>query len=162
MECTTTQPIVQKLLSHLTIDTLVVGMTLPGHLFTPIEGNIVALNGRTCPWNTCAIWSADYLSKLGFPLIGDGIRGNRTIGGVEEVSAITLLQVLYPHLKAKLIQCEDNGRGNNSAWETAFEDPIRQQYHDNKMKSKIDRPQQQMETWGSTGTSGKVMHIVDL
>lgn len=41
------------------------------------------LRGRTCPWNTCAIWDVKKLSVLGFPMVGDGIYGDRSSGGVE-------------------------------------------------------------------------------
>lgn len=69
-------------------NTLVVGPVLEGHAFLP-EGNPstrditigdtsdnssscekVTLRGRTCPWNTCAIWRLDKLGVVGFPLIG--------------------------------------------------------------------------------------------
>jgi hypothetical protein len=61
-------------------DLLVVGPELPGHSF--ILGDNL-LRGRTCPWNTFAIWRVDYLGLTGFPMIGDGVSGDRSIGGVE-------------------------------------------------------------------------------
>ena len=66
-------------------DTLVVGPVLEGHDFRVSNPNYghkrsvicspisVPLRGRTCPWNTCAIWRLEKLGILGFPLIGDGI-----------------------------------------------------------------------------------------
>ena len=33
------------------------------------------IRGRTCPWNTFAIWDVKKLALTGFPLIGDGIEG---------------------------------------------------------------------------------------
>lgn len=72
--------------------TLVAGPVLEGHDFLPTDeaaaissssggsggnsdrkGARVELRGRTCPWNTCAVWRLDKLGIVGFPLIGDGI-----------------------------------------------------------------------------------------
>ena len=41
------------------------------------------LRGRTCPWNTFAIWNIDILALIGFPMIADGTMMDRSIGGVE-------------------------------------------------------------------------------
>ena len=46
-------------------------------------GNALPLTGRTCPWNTFAIWRVQELGLIGFPLIGDGTADNRASGGVE-------------------------------------------------------------------------------
>ena len=51
-----------KLCEHMSLDdTLVVGAALPGHNYLGDgcgdEGKIVDLNGRTCPWNTLALWN---------------------------------------------------------------------------------------------------------
>ena len=43
----------------------------------------VRLRGRTCPWNTFAIWNVDILALIGFPMIADGTMMDRSIGGVE-------------------------------------------------------------------------------
>jgi hypothetical protein len=43
----------------------------------------VELTGRTCPWNTFAIWRVRELGIVGFPLMGDGTGEDRSIGGVE-------------------------------------------------------------------------------
>lgn len=136
-----------------------VGLALPGHeiRLQPDQQSVeVELTGRTCPWNTCAVWRTDVLSLSGFPLIGDGFRTNRKAGGVEEVSAIALLQSLHPHLKAKLVLCDDLAN-----WETTFEDPIRQKYHEDKMKSKEERPRLQLQAWGTLSSTGRVLHIRD-
>ncbi len=61
-------------------DTLVVGKALDGHDFS--EG-VHRLRGRTCPWNTFAIWSLPKISLIGFPLVGDGVGNNTASGGVE-------------------------------------------------------------------------------
>lgn len=64
---------------------IVVGPAMNGHLFVPGSN---PLTGRTCPWNTCAMWDLEKLHLLGFPMIGDGLldKGSET-GGVE-VSSI--------------------------------------------------------------------------
>lgn len=60
---------------------IVVGPAMNGHLFTSGTNRLA---GRTCPWNTCAMWDLEKLHMLGFPLIGDGLldKGSET-GGVE-------------------------------------------------------------------------------
>ena len=142
VQCTSED--VRKLMNCFDERTLVVGPVLQGHDFTPSlatdcesesecvsEG--VPLRGRTCPWNTCAVWRLDKLGVVGFPLIGDGITTKRvsegvsggtsgkkdpslthslthsldtvvTAGGVEEVSAVAFAQLLNPHWTAKLVQ----------------------------------------------------------
>jgi hypothetical protein len=47
------------------------------------EGRAVQLTGTTCPWNTFAVWKVQQLGLIGFPLIGDGLALDRSIGGVE-------------------------------------------------------------------------------
>ncbi len=76
-ETTLKKDSMSKLCEHMDLqDTLVVGAALPGHNYLggdeEIEGKKVDLNGRTCPWNTLAMWNLSKM-KLGFPLVGDGI-----------------------------------------------------------------------------------------
>mmetsp|Transcript_27833 Transcript_27833/g.31813 ORF Transcript_27833/g.31813 Transcript_27833/m.31813 type:complete len:259 (-) Transcript_27833:305-1081(-) len=128
---------ISVLMEHMDEDTLVVGAVLPGHNYHPKSKQ--ALNGRTTPWNTLAIWSLEKLALTGFPLVGDGIHnldGVRVDGGVEEVSTIALLQALLgvQHAKAKLVPVP------TITWEQNFDDEERQKWHEAKMKSKIDRP----------------------
>ncbi len=68
----------EQLMSYVDIDTLVVGPVLEGHEFSSGEN---LLRGRTCPWNTAAIWNVKAISLVGFPLIGDGSLDME--GGVE-------------------------------------------------------------------------------
>eukprot|EP01135_Chromosphaera_perkinsii_P005049 Nk52_evm26s311 gene=Nk52_evmTU26s311 len=80
-------------------DTLVVGARLQGHaFFGSFEGRRAPLNGLTSPWNTCAFWDLETLSKTGFLKISDGIydgeTGSSIDAGVEEVAAINVLQKL--------------------------------------------------------------------
>ena len=51
-----------------------------GHDFSK---GVHTLRGRTCPWNTFAIWDVDYLSRTGFLLISDGVEMGDKTGGVE-------------------------------------------------------------------------------
>ncbi len=80
-ETTLTRESVASLCRHMILeDTLVVGAALPGHDYAG-DGDSngdgggerkVNLNGRTCPWNTLALWNLKKM-KLGFPLVADGI-----------------------------------------------------------------------------------------
>ena len=114
---------------------LVVGPVLPGHHFTP--GANVVLRGRTCPWNTFAIWVTSRLALTGFPMVGDGIDSSEN-GGVEEVTAINLLQLINPKLQCILVKTRE------IEWNVDFDDPERLAYHEKKMKSKDERPQTQL------------------
>lgn len=142
---------VKSLVEYLSRDEsiLVIGPRMKGHDFSPGD-NVLELRGRTCPWNTFAIWRTKYLALTGFPLVSDGMGGN--MGGVEEVTAITLLQQIKPNLQAVLAGISDGV----SSWDTNFSDPKRMQWHQDKMRSKDDRPAKQLE-W--LNMSGKVRHV---
>jgi len=179
----------------------------------------VPLRGRTCPWNTMAMWDVQKLGLTGFPLIGDGgfynkcnadkARGeksstednnlartdvnrlnqhhksisidsfhnctkksesnNATLsdnkvfikGGVEEVSAVSLLQKIHPEYKAILI---DATEGIDYIWNVEdFEsndgkqNEVRKSWHESKMASKDERPLLQMQLMGIQ--MGQVYHI---
>ena len=146
---------------------LVVGARLAGHDHAVRAGQsqTVALNGRTTPWNTLAVWNLPKLSLTGFQLISDGLASDlappppsagetplMNMGGVEETVTIALLQkVLGPsHAVAKLIAVPD------VTWNEKFDDPARQEWHDQKMASKLSRAQRQMDL---LGLSGKVLHM---
>lgn len=117
----------------------VVGSVVEGHEFT--QGQ-VQLRGRTCPWNTLAIWRVEYLQLLGFLAIGDGTADVE--GGVEEVSTLALLLHIKPALKAILVR----DTTAEVTWNTQFDDPVRQMYHEKKMKSKDERPARHLEILG--------------
>lgn len=130
-------------------NTLVVGPALPGHDFKAGLNNI---EGRTCPWNTFAIWNVNHLGLVGFPMVGDGM-GTET-SGVEEVTTVNLLQKINNRLKVVLVSSK------GVEWRTEFkDDEKRQQYHDEKMKSKNERPEKQMKWLGIQ--SGRVSHIIE-
>jgi hypothetical protein len=117
----------------------VVGPAMQGHSYE--YGNQI-LRGRTCPWNTFAIWSIKYVGKIGFPMIGDGSPTEGISGGVEEVTTVALLQKLYPNTIALLFKME------NMEWQTNFTDPKRKAWHDEKMTSKDTRPDKQLHALG--------------
>jgi hypothetical protein len=62
--------------------TLVAGPAMAGHEFSP---GLHDVRGRTCPWNTFAIWNAHQLALTGFPMVAEGM--GEDWGGVEEVSS---------------------------------------------------------------------------
>lgn len=143
----------------------VVGARLTGHDHS-VTGNrpqTVALNGRTTPWNTLAVWNLPKLALTGFQLISDGLASDLApppvdgapplinMGGVEETVTIALLQKLLgpTHAVAKLVAVPD------VTWNEKFDDPARQEWHDQKMASKLGRAQRQMDLLGLTG---KVQH----
>ncbi len=131
--------------------TLVCGAVLPGHEHTPTTGSTptTILNGRTSPWNTFALWNVNKLSKIGFVTVSEGLTVDlanhdtttKSIAGIEEVATIALLQQLFnPHteMMAKLISV------GPVVWDTTTTDPARQQWHDYKMQSKVQRAREQL------------------
>eukprot|EP00554_Chaetoceros_debilis_P003555 CAMPEP_0194095502 /NCGR_PEP_ID=MMETSP0149-20130528/56860_1 /TAXON_ID=122233 /ORGANISM="Chaetoceros debilis, Strain MM31A-1" /LENGTH=404 /DNA_ID=CAMNT_0038781447 /DNA_START=805 /DNA_END=2019 /DNA_ORIENTATION=- len=194
-ETSVTGESVQVLGRHMTDDTLVVGAALPGHDYhqysksksssalpsttsaaasasgpfsTMIEALEVPLNGRTCPWNTLAMWDLNKLALMGFPLCADGIHtllnddaplgqdGKRTrtlvAGGIEEFATILLHQRNSGSGNGHGSGDGDNSGDNSGsnakaklvrvegvAWEQEFEDEARRKWHENKMKSKESR-----------------------
>ena len=134
---------IKKLCSHITDDTFVAGAALPGHLYSEASGGgEISLNGRTCPWNTLAVWDLKKLSLTGFSLCSD--LGESA--GVEECVAVALLQKLFPKSKAKLVKLEE------IKWEQTFEDEERRKWHEFKMKSKVERPESQLRKMNLSGT----------
>ena len=106
------------------------------------------------------MWSVNDLATTGFPLVGDGIGGSGggTAGGVEEVTTINLLQSLHPSLHAILVQLPSS----LVEWQIQNfgDDPKRLQWHEEKMKSKDERPAAQMARLENLAV-GNVWHIVD-
>jgi hypothetical protein len=68
----TEAPSITPLLDNMDNSTLVVGALLEGHQFDDTAER-VALNGRTTPWNTLALWNLEKLALTGFPLVSDGL-----------------------------------------------------------------------------------------
>ena len=144
------KPTVDNLINIIKDDTntLVVGPALPGHDFNV---GINQIEGRTCPWNTFAIWNVNHLGLVGFPMVGDGMGTDAS--GVEEVTTVNLLQNINSNLKVILVSSK------GVEWKTEFQDEKRQQYHNEKMKSKNERPQKQMKWLGIK--PGSVHHIIE-
>eukprot|EP00536_Pseudo-nitzschia_multiseries_P018347 jgi/Psemu1/328806/estExt_fgenesh1_pg.C_24120001 len=103
---------------------------------------VVPLTGRTTPWNTLCVWDLDKLSMTGFSMISDLGKP----GGVEECVAIALLQKLFPDSEARLVKVD------GVQWEEDFQDEERRKWHEEKMKSKVERPRHQLERLGLSGT----------
>jgi len=139
---------VQSLQNHLTSDTLVAGIVLPGHDYQG-PGKTVDLNGRTTPWNTLALWDLRKLALTGFQLVSEGLQPP-AVAGVEEVVVIAVLQKILggDNAKAKLVQVD----GGGVEWDQTFGgDPARKQWHEEKMQSKISRAATQLELLGLKG-----------
>ena len=136
---------IQTLCKSITDDqhTIVAGAALPGHLYSGLSGEVqVPLNGRTCPWNTLAVWDLEKLSLTGFQCVSDlGVSG-----GVEECVAVALLQKLFPDAKARLVKL------NEISWEQNFDDEERKKWHEFKMQSKVERPASQLQKLNLSGT----------
>lgn len=166
----------QSLLSHMDLETtLVVGARLPGHDYhgtsaAPAAADdntksdvVVPLNGRTTPWNTLAVWNLRKLALTGFVQVSEGIlthgQPNEPSQGVEEVMAISLLQHIFgvEQAQAKLVQLATDDSGG-VLWEETFTDPQRQQWHDAKMKSKLERAARQVALFPKSMTKAQVHH----
>jgi len=141
---------IEILLSHLDVETLVVGAALAGsHEFSPGEHE---LTGLTSPWNTCALWNLQALGRTGFLTVSDSIAGPSG-PAIEEVAVIALQQHVRPAAaKAKLVKLESTG------WDLGFgDDPKRKEHHVTKMRSKVPRAKAQLELLGVP--PGRVLHI---
>ena len=142
---------VQRLLNLHDSDTLVVGAVLSGHDYH--ADSLQALNGRTTPWNTLAVWNVSKLALTGFALVAEGVHAPNPAVGVEEVSTIAVLQKVLggSKAKAKLVPLVD------VQWDQQFEDEERRKWHEAKMNSKLERAQRHLDLLGLTGT---VHHVV--
>ena len=147
-ETSASESSMQQLKRHMVDkDTLVIGALLSGHDYRPSTKG-VALNGRTTPWNTLALWNVPKLALTGVPLIADGLHlnedGSRGAAGVEEVATIAVLQKILgaDQAKAKLVKLAD------VEWDQTFEDEERRKWHEQKMNSKVERAARQLELLG--------------
>ena len=149
------------LAAELDADTLVVGPALGGHAFAspPAGGSVeVPLDGRTVPWNTCALWATARLNLLGFPLVAEGGPLGPAGGGVEEVTAVAVARRVLGGAQcgAKLVRLP----GAGAAWKTEWADPARGERHERKMASKVERPAGQLRALGMAASdAGTVLHI---
>jgi len=131
----------EKLEKHLVKDTLVVGAKLMD-IHCNNDDKQCIIDGWNTPWNTLAIWDIEKLGLTGFLSVSSGNIDN-TPGGVEEVVTISLLQQLKPNnMKAKVVDL------NSVIWNTKWDSKEREKYHQNKMKTKNERSQIQLEKLG--------------
>ena len=168
LETKTTADAIIELCRHVTLsDILVAGAALPGHEHHSLTteqnindiGTVVELTGRTCPWNTLAIWNLKQLAITGFPLLADGLHlnddGSPGAAGIEEFSTILLHQRIFEPqgpVKAKLVKIT---QGLN--WEQTFQDEERKKWHEFKMQTKYTRAKQHRKLLG--GLTGSVVHL---
>lgn len=131
----------EKLETHLTKDTLVVGAKLD-ETHGDKKQICTTLDGWNTPWNTLALWNIDKLGLTGFLTVSSGnLEG--VSGGIEEVVTISLLQQLKPNtMKAKVINL------SSVKWNTDWNSEQREEYHRQKMESKNKRSQIQLQKLG--------------
>ena len=110
--------------------------------------NSVPLNGRTCPWNTLALWNLSKLVLTGFLTVSD----IGSSAGIEECASIAMHQYLFPKARAKLVRLSD------VQWHDNFEDEERRQWHERKMNSKLERAETQLKMLGLSDV-GVVEHV---
>jgi hypothetical protein len=188
-ECATTSAAsVDHLFVEMTPDTLVVGAVLPGHdtskkidhekdrdaATTTTTGVgrrnerqvVVALTGRTTPWNTLAVWDLRKLSLTGFLLVSEGLfddddndNGSVSTAGVEEAVAIAVLQKLLgpEQSKAKLVALPED---HVVQWQVNSFEGDRRKWHEQKMKSKEQRAAKQLERIGFVLQDAGVVHHI--
>lgn len=77
--------------------TIMAGPAMEGHEF---RAGKQTLRGRACPWNTFSIWKVSAIGLIGFPLISDGVGGDRSIGGVEVNNSFFCQPVLAIMIRA--------------------------------------------------------------
>ena len=146
LSCKTVRTLCQQVSDNKNV--IVAGAVLNGHQYHEIEsssderGRVVPLTGRTTPWNTLCVWDLHKLSMTGFSIISDLGKS----AGVEECAAIALLQNLFPEAEARLVNVD------GTKWEEEFQDEERRKWHEEKMKSKVERPRRQLELLGLSGT----------
>jgi hypothetical protein len=180
-ETTLTKQSMMSLCQHMNIDdTLVVGAALPGHDYMDDDDDDTAaaaaedannkdsktnnkerevdLNGRTCPWNTLALWNLEKM-LIGFPLLADGVHkmddGSSIAAGIEEFSTILIHQKVLgiEKTKAKLVKVQ------GIEWEQSFDDEERKKWHEAKMKSKLSRAEMHRDALGGNKIRGIAIHI---
>ena len=129
---------------------IVAGAAMNGHQYhADVSGEdrssnqvVVPLTGRTTPWNTLCVWNLDKLSLTGFSMVSDLGKS----AGVEECAAIAVIQKLFPKSEARLVKVD------GVEWKETFQDEERRKWHEEKMKSKIERPERQLELLQLSGT----------
>jgi hypothetical protein len=132
---------------------LVAGAALNGHTYQVpnVENDqrqlLIPLNGRTCPWNTLAMWNLSKLILTGFLSVSD----IGSSAGIEECAAVAIHQHLFPHARSKLVALSD------VKWNEQFDDEERKKWHERKMNSKLERSEIQLKLLGLENI-GRVEH----
>ncbi|KAL7479635.1 hypothetical protein ACHAW6_005400 [Cyclotella cf. meneghiniana] len=154
--------VMERMWSKLNLeDTLVVGAALQGHHHhtpTPPSNEMeVELTGRTCPWNTFALWNLPKLSLTGFLQVSEGLHDTtgEASAGIEEACTIATLQRILQQdtVKAKLVKIHPPAEVE---WGQDFKnDEARREWHERKMQSKEVRAKRQLDLMG---LSGVVIH----
>ena len=179
IEVVTTPEAVATLSQHMESSNgaaLVCGAALEGHVFSTtstssfvgqsqtavaaeVAAEVVAAAkvaaGTTCPWNTFAMWSIPLLLRTGFLPISDG-RVQNTPGGVEEVACVAVQQKLFPNTsRSSLLRLDEN----QISWLTSFRGEGRKQWHERKMRSKIERSTAQLLALGLDNDDVCIFHV---
>ncbi|CAE6400616.1 unnamed protein product [Rhizoctonia solani] len=135
-----------------------VGKAFDAHTFQQaLPDNAVSqvyLTGRTCPWNTLAIWNASKLARTGFLLTSETNTPPNS-SAIEEAPTIALHQKLFPgQSRAILVQFEAK-----DGWGTVWTDPARAEWHARKMASKDTSAAAHISNIGLAGSVTIVEHI---
>ncbi|CAE6425473.1 unnamed protein product [Rhizoctonia solani] len=149
---------VEKMVHLCTGDVLVVGKAFDAHTFQQtLSDNAVSqvyLTGRTCPWNTLAIWNVSKLARTGFLLTSETNTPPNS-SAIEEAPTIALHQKLFPGQSRAILarfQAEDG-------WGTVWTDPARAEWHARKMASKVTSAAAHISNIGLAGSVTIVEHI---
>ncbi|CAE6470363.1 unnamed protein product [Rhizoctonia solani] len=148
---------VKKMVDLCTGDVLVVGKSFDAHTFQQAldsAASQVYLTGRTCPWNTLAIWNVSKLARTGFLLTSETNTPPNS-SAIEEAPTIALHQKLFPgQSRALLVRFEAE-----DGWGTAWTDPARAEWHARKMASKDTSAAAHISNIGLAGSVTIVEHV---
>ncbi|CAE6433536.1 unnamed protein product [Rhizoctonia solani] len=148
---------VKKMVDRCTRDVLVVGKAFDAHNFHKSSDNgpsQVHLTGRTCPWNTLAVWDVSKLARTGFLLTSETNTPPNS-SAIEEAPTIALHQKLFPgRSRALLVRFEAE-----DGWGTVWNDPTRVEWHARKMASKDTSAAAHISNIGLSGSITIVEHV---
>ncbi|CAE6348809.1 unnamed protein product [Rhizoctonia solani] len=148
---------VKKMVGLCVGDVLVVGKAFDAHTFhkgLDDGSSQVYLTGRTCPWNTLAVWNLNKLARTGFLLTSETNTPPNS-SAIEEAPTIALHQKLFPgQSRALLVRfaAEDG-------WGTVWADPARVEWHARKMASKDTSAAAHISNVGLSGSITIVEHV---
>ncbi|KAJ1310372.1 hypothetical protein OPQ81_007110 [Rhizoctonia solani] len=151
---------VKKMVDLCTGDVLVVGKAFDAHTFHQPHPDgahaapQIPLTGRTCPWNTLAVWDIGKLARTGFLLTSETNTPPNS-SAIEEAPTIALHQKLFPgQSRALLVRFEAE-----DGWRTVWADPARAEWHARKMASKDTSAASHISNVGLAGSFTIVEHI---